>query len=112
MTLILNSMHKYMPRLNVVEVSGRSSDPTSSNKLNSPQKHTFTFPETQFIAVTAYQNTDVCFYSDSFKVLSKFILLNRLLNLRSIIIHLQKAFGTVLIIGMLNKMLLLLINYE
>lgn len=59
MTLILNSMHKYMPRLNIVEVSGRSSDPTSSNKLNSPTKHTFTFPETQFIAVTAYQNTDV-----------------------------------------------------
>ncbi len=61
MTLILNSMHKYMPRLNIVEVSGRSSDPTSSNKSNSPPKHTFTFPETQFIAVTAYQNTDVCF---------------------------------------------------
>ncbi|CAF1181352.1 unnamed protein product [Adineta ricciae] len=59
MTLILNSMHKYMPRLNIVEVSGRSSDPTSSNKSNSPPKHTFTFPETQFIAVTAYQNTDV-----------------------------------------------------
>jgi hypothetical protein len=50
-----------MPRLNIVEVSGRSSDPTSSNKSNSPPKHTFTFPETQFIAVTAYQNTDVCF---------------------------------------------------
>ncbi len=61
MTLILNSMHKYMPRLNIVEVSGRSSDPTSSsNKSNSSSKHTFTFPETQFIAVTAYQNTDVC----------------------------------------------------
>jgi hypothetical protein len=52
-------MHKYMPRLNIVEVSSRSSDPTSSNKSNSPPKHTFTFPETQFIAVTAYQNTDV-----------------------------------------------------
>jgi hypothetical protein len=50
-----------MPRLNIVEVSSRSSDPTSSNKSNSPPKHTFTYPETQFIAVTAYQNTDVCF---------------------------------------------------
>lgn len=51
-------MHKYMPRLNIVEVSGRSMmDPT--NKSNSPEKHTFTFSETQFIAVTAYQNTDV-----------------------------------------------------
>jgi T-box protein 1 len=46
MTVMLNSMHKYMPRLNIVEITGQS-------------KHIFTFPETQFIAVTAYQNTDV-----------------------------------------------------
>ena len=59
MTLVLNSMHKYMPRLNIVEVSSRSSDPSSSQKSNSPPKDTFSFPETQFIAVTAYQNTDV-----------------------------------------------------
>ena len=51
-------MHKYMPRLNIVEVSGRSLM-DSTTKSNSPEKHTFTFPETQFIAVTAYQNTDV-----------------------------------------------------
>ena len=51
-------MHKYMPRLNIVEVSGRASD-SNSSKTSSPLKHTFTFPETQFIAVTAYQNTDV-----------------------------------------------------
>jgi hypothetical protein len=63
MIVILNSMHKYMPRLNIVEVSSRIIDPTSS-KNNSPPKHTFTFPETQFIAVTAYQNTDVSYYSN------------------------------------------------
>ncbi len=68
MTLILNSMHKYMPRLNIIEVSGRSSDPTSSNRSNSPPKHTFTFPETQFIAVTAYQNTDVCYIIAIFRL--------------------------------------------
>lgn len=50
MTVILNSMHKYMPRLHIVEVSS----PTTE-----PPHHIFTFPETQFIAVTAYQNTDV-----------------------------------------------------
>jgi hypothetical protein len=53
-------MHKYMPRLNIVEVSDRLTDLTSSSTENTePTKHIFTFPETQFIAVTAYQNTDV-----------------------------------------------------
>jgi hypothetical protein len=51
-------MHKYMPRLNIVEVSDRSTESTSM-RMNSTMKHTFTFTETQFIAVTAYQNTDV-----------------------------------------------------
>ena len=61
MTVLLNSMHKYMPRLNIVEVSNRSTAPLSSspNQHTESLKHTFTFPETQFIAVTAYQNTDV-----------------------------------------------------
>ncbi|CAF2418474.1 unnamed protein product [Rotaria sp. Silwood2] len=60
MTIILNSMHKYMPRLNIVEVNGHSINPIlSSNKNSSAIKHTFPFPETQFIAVTAYQNTDI-----------------------------------------------------
>jgi len=53
MTVMLNSMHKYMPRLNIVEVTGQS------NKNLESSRHIFTFPETQFIAVTAYQNTDV-----------------------------------------------------
>lgn len=101
MTLILNSMHKYMPRLNIVEVSGRSSDPTSSNKSGSPPKHTFTFPETQFIAVTAYQNTDVCFCLFLLNIILISVFFVRLLNLKLIIIHLLKAFETVLIIGML-----------
>lgn len=47
--ILLNSMHRYMPRLHVV-----LEDDAKSVK-------TFTFPETQFIAVTAYQNADVSF---------------------------------------------------
>uniref|UniRef100_A0A8D8T0S1 T-box transcription factor TBX1 n=1 Tax=Cacopsylla melanoneura TaxID=428564 RepID=A0A8D8T0S1_9HEMI len=48
--IILNSMHKYQPRFHVVLLSR---DP--GNAASSPFK-TFMFPETQFTAVTAYQN--------------------------------------------------------
>lgn len=61
-------MHKYMPRLNIVEVSSRVSD-SASSKTSSSLKHTFTFPETQFIAVTAYQNTDVSLFETYMKSL-------------------------------------------
>lgn len=47
--MLLNSMHKYLPRLHVVLENDNKS------------VKTFSFPETQFIAVTAYQNTDVNF---------------------------------------------------
>lgn len=47
--MLLNSMHKYIPRLHVVQENDTKS------------VLTFTFSETQFIAVTAYQNTDVSF---------------------------------------------------
>ena len=53
--IVLQSLHKYQPRLHIVEVAeDGAEDPSSSLKTQ-----TFTFPETQFIAVTAYQNTDV-----------------------------------------------------
>jgi hypothetical protein len=45
--MILNSMHKYIPRIHIA--------PANDHK----NIKTFTFPETQFIAVTAYQNTDI-----------------------------------------------------
>jgi len=52
---ILNSMHKYQPRFHVVE----STDPL---QLSYSSMKTFAFTETQFIAVTAYQNDKVrCF---------------------------------------------------
>uniref|UniRef100_A0A8C5BFC7 Eomesodermin homolog b n=1 Tax=Gadus morhua TaxID=8049 RepID=A0A8C5BFC7_GADMO len=53
--IVLQSLHKYQPRLHIVEVSeDGAEDPNSSQKTQ-----TFTFPENQFIAVTAYQNTDI-----------------------------------------------------
>lgn len=45
-------MHRYQPRIHVVQ----SSD---IYQLQYQTFHTFAFPECQFIAVTAYQNTQV-----------------------------------------------------
>ena len=46
--IMLNSLHKYEPRVHIVRVG-------------SEQRHivTYPFPETSFIAVTAYQNEEV-----------------------------------------------------
>ena len=46
--IILNSMHRYIPRIHI-QAAGDSK----------AEIHTFTFLETEFIAVTAYQNTDI-----------------------------------------------------
>lgn len=46
--IVLTSMHKYQPRLIVV----RTSDP---NQITWAPYQSFTFPETEFVAVTAYQ---------------------------------------------------------
>lgn len=50
---ILNSMHKYQPRFHLV----RTRDVIKM--ASSGALRTFTFPETQFVAVTAYQNDKV-----------------------------------------------------
>lgn len=57
--VVLQSLHKYQPRLHVVEVNEDGTEDTSQPG----RVQTFTFPETQFIAVTAYQNTDVKSFS-------------------------------------------------
>lgn len=58
--IVLQSLHKYQPRLHIVEVKEDSGeDPFLSAKAQ-----TFVFPETQFIAVTAYQNADVSHGTD------------------------------------------------
>uniref|UniRef100_A0A3Q3X9V9 T-box domain-containing protein n=1 Tax=Mola mola TaxID=94237 RepID=A0A3Q3X9V9_MOLML len=50
--MILNSMHRYQPRFHVVYV-----DPSPDSQLNAHGNFcTFSFPETRFMAVTAYQN--------------------------------------------------------
>ncbi len=44
-------MHKYQPRFHVVYVN-----PKSENVAQTENYKTFIFPETKFMAVTAYQN--------------------------------------------------------
>ncbi|KTF86806.1 hypothetical protein cypCar_00006720 [Cyprinus carpio] len=49
--IILNSMHKYLPRLHIVKADERNSFGSSNTSFC-----THSFPETTFIAVTSYQN--------------------------------------------------------
>lgn len=49
---ILNSMHKYQPRFHIVRANDLLKLPYSTFK-------TYVFPETEFIAVTAYQNEKI-----------------------------------------------------
>ncbi|OCT59948.1 hypothetical protein XELAEV_18045967mg [Xenopus laevis] len=49
--VVVQSLHKYQPRIHVTCVE----DPGGPES----QSHSFIFPETQFIAVTAYQNADI-----------------------------------------------------
>ncbi|XP_065059022.1 T-box protein 12-like [Rhopilema esculentum] len=54
--IILNSMHKYQPRVLIIR-KPEDWDGTCDKLTLSPKyKRTFSFPETVFIAVTAYQN--------------------------------------------------------
>lgn len=55
--IILNSMHKYQPRFHVVYVNPKSEDCTTTENFK-----TYTFQETKFTAVTAYQNHRVCIH--------------------------------------------------
>ncbi|NXD74612.1 TBX10 factor, partial [Eolophus roseicapillus] len=50
--IILNSMHRYQPRFHVVLVDPRR----DSERFAHQNFKSFSFPETQFMAVTAYQN--------------------------------------------------------
>ncbi|CAH3029944.1 unnamed protein product [Porites evermanni] len=55
--IILNSMHKYQPRFHVIlDESGKGNSRTSLYEMNRDHLRTFIFTETQFMAVTAYQN--------------------------------------------------------
>uniref|UniRef100_A0A0N5AG53 T-box domain-containing protein n=1 Tax=Syphacia muris TaxID=451379 RepID=A0A0N5AG53_9BILA len=55
--LILNSMHKYQPRIHILRRSrDKPLEQAVSFDLHNEEYKTFQFPETQFMAVTAYQN--------------------------------------------------------
>ena len=56
--VILNSMHKYQPRLHVIYINPPGEEASATENFR-----TFIFPETKFTAVTAYQNHRVSFYS-------------------------------------------------
>ena len=56
MQIILNSMHKYQPRFHVVLENSERSPTSLMPEVNKEQVKTFIFQETQFMAVTAYQN--------------------------------------------------------
>ena len=47
-------MHKYQPRIHIIQVCGPDKFSPSVSKAS-----VFVFNETQFIAVTAYQNSQV-----------------------------------------------------
>ena len=53
-------MHKYQPRFHVVLDNQEKSTMTSELGASTDHVKTFVFPETQFMAVTAYQNHMVC----------------------------------------------------
>ncbi|XP_020613646.1 T-box transcription factor TBX10-like [Orbicella faveolata] len=55
--IILNSMHKYQPRFHVIlDESEKGSSRANLHEMNKDHLRTFIFAETQFMAVTAYQN--------------------------------------------------------
>ncbi|XP_037837560.1 uncharacterized protein magl isoform X2 [Kryptolebias marmoratus] len=55
---ILHSMHRYIPRLHVIPLpDGDGGAPTADKPVVAgPESVTFTFPQTEFMAVTTYQN--------------------------------------------------------
>ena len=52
--IILNSMHKFQPRVYLVKRTEGQTGPVTD--IEAEKYRTFVFPETQFTAVTAYQN--------------------------------------------------------
>ena len=88
--IMLNSLHKYQPRIHIVRV-GNGEKRTVS---------THSFPETQFVAVTAYQNEEVyhvtikitiCVYFKNYRFLTNNLLVFD--TSISIVENLYKLFG-------------------
>ncbi|CAO1361429.1 unnamed protein product [Diamesa tonsa] len=54
--IVLNSMHRYQPRIHLVRLCPGQNIPTTPKELSELDHKTYVFPETVFTAVTAYQN--------------------------------------------------------
>ncbi|KAG5674423.1 hypothetical protein PVAND_004395 [Polypedilum vanderplanki] len=54
--IVLNSMHRYQPRIHLVRLLPGQNIPTTPKELAELDHKTYVFPETVFTAVTAYQN--------------------------------------------------------
>ncbi|XP_070705705.1 uncharacterized protein magl [Pempheris klunzingeri] len=54
--IILHSMHRYIPRLHVIPVPVGDLPTPDQPIVMGPESMTFTFPQTEFMAVTTYQN--------------------------------------------------------
>lgn len=54
--IILHSMHRYIPRLHVIPVPDGDTPTPDQPVVMGPESLTFTFPQTEFMAVTTYQN--------------------------------------------------------
>ncbi|XP_073348922.1 MAX gene-associated protein isoform X2 [Pagrus major] len=54
--IILHSMHRYIPRLHVIPVPDGDVPSQENPVITGPESMTFTFPQTEFMAVTTYQN--------------------------------------------------------
>ena len=52
--IVLNSMHRYQPRIHLVRLKDGTSGPITD--LDCEDHRTFIYPQTVFTAVTAYQN--------------------------------------------------------
>lgn len=55
-------MHKYKPRVHIIQHNPRV-DLTQIQSLPAEGVHSFSFPETEFTTVTAYQNQQVKTFS-------------------------------------------------
>ncbi|CRK94143.1 CLUMA_CG007662, isoform A [Clunio marinus] len=54
--IVLNSMHRYQPRIHLVRLTPGQNIPVTPKELAELDHKTYVFPETIFTAVTAYQN--------------------------------------------------------
>lgn len=68
--IILQSMNKYKPRIHITMHSPHIDLSQMHPSLPAESVHTFTFPETQFTTVTAYQNQQVTDHTTLLFILS------------------------------------------